>query len=264
MFMLKAFFRMLFIPFVLILPFQTSNANDLIQVDSRDGVVQRGLFIEAEDATHTVLLFPGGNGLVKLKDDGTIRKKNGNFVVRTRDLLLDNGMNVVIVDAPSDRYNRRGMKGGYRSSEDHIIDLTALIGKVKEISDLPIWLNGTSRGSESVAYAGIHLKGINGLILTSSITVENGNGKEITSYALEKITLPVFVGAHENDGCWVTPPDGAERIKNKLTNAKAIEYKMYSGGDDPISKPCKAKSEHGFLGIEHQVLMDMIKFIKAN
>jgi len=262
--MLNFFSRVLFIPLIFLLHFQTGNANELIQVDSRDGVVQRGLFIEAEDATHTVLLFPGGNGLVKLKDDGTIRKKNGNFVMRTRDLFLDNAMNVVIVDAPSDRYNRQGMKGGYRSSEEHITDLTALLKKVKELSDTPVWLNGTSRGSESVAYAGIHLKGISGIILTASITVENDNGEEVTSYELEKITLPVFIGAHENDGCWVTPPEGAEEIKNKLTNAKVIDYKMYSGGDDPISKPCKAKSEHGFLGIEYQVLQDMIKFIKAN
>lgn len=250
--------------FLFITPLQLCFAEELIEVESRDGVLQRGLFIEAENATHTVLLFPGGHGRVKLKSDGTIRKLRGNFVIRTRDLFLDNGINVVIVDAPSDRYKSPGMKGGYRSSDEHITDLKALLEGLKKHSNKPIWLNGTSRGSESVAYAGIHLKGISGLILTSSITEENGNGEEVTSYELDKITVPVFIGAHEDDGCWVTPPSGAAAIKEKLTSAKVIEYKMYSGGDDPISKPCKAKSQHGFLGIEHQVLMDMIKFIRAN
>jgi len=254
----------LFISLLILTPLQLCFANELTEVSSRDDVLQRGLFIKADNATHTVLLFPGVHGRVKLKSDGTIRNLNGNFVIRTRDLFLDNGMNVVIVDAPSDHYKKPGMFGGYRSSEEHITDLKALLEGIKKYSDKPIWLSGTSRGSESVAYAGIYLKGINGIILTSSITEENGKGEEVTSYELDKITVPVFIGAHKDDGCWVTPPSGAEEIKLKLKNAKAIAYKIYSGGDDPISKPCKAKSQHGFLGIEHQVLMDMIKFIRAN
>lgn len=242
--------------------FKLCVAGELIEVNSRDDVLQRGLFIESENATHTVLLFPGGGGWVKLKDDGELRRMKGNFVVRTRDMLIDAEMNVVIVDSPTDNYSPWGMSGGFRSSAEHMADITALIKKVKEISPKPIWLSGTSRGSESVAYAGIHVKGVDGIILTSSITEHNEKGETVTSYALNKITIPVFVGAHKDDECWVTPPEGAAKIRSKLINAKAIAYKIYTGGDEPITGACKAKSEHGFYGIEHKVLSDMIDFIK--
>lgn len=254
----------LFIGIILLTPFKFCIASELIEVNSRDDVLQRGLFIEAEDATHTVLLFPGGGGWVKLKDDGKLRKMKGNFVVRTRDMLIDAGMNVVVVDSPTDYYSPWGMNGGFRSSNEHMLDISALITEIKKISSKPIWLSGTSRGSESVAYAGIHVKGISGIILTSSITENNEKGREVTSYDLDKITVPVFIGAHEGDECWVTPPEGAAEIRSKITNAKAIEYKIYSGGDEPISGACKAKSEHGFYGIEHKVLSDMINFIKKH
>ena len=40
---------------------------------------------------------------------------------------------------------------------------------------------------------------------------------------------------------------------------------MFSGGDEPINKnPCKAKTYHGFLGIESEVVKSITEFINEN
>jgi len=39
---------------------------------------------------------------------------------------------------------------------------------------------------------------------------------------------------------------------------------MFEGGDDPISKPCQARSAHGFLGIEEKVVDATVRWMLAN
>ncbi len=250
--------------FVMVLASTVYADEILLKVTSRPDVTQRALLLTADKATHTIMLFTGGNGIVKLKDDGKIRKAKHNFVIRTREHFLHAGMNVVIFDAPSDHYRNPGMRGGYRNSSDHITDIKAIMAELKKYTTKPLWLSGTSRGTESVAYAAIHADQLAGIILTSSMTVDNDSGEPVTSLELGKITLPVFIGAHRHDDCWVTPPTGAEEIKSGLKNAKVVMLRMYDGGDEPISEACKARSAHGFLGIESQVLKDIIAFIKSN
>ena len=85
----------------------------------------------------------------------------------------------------------------------------------------------------------------------------------MTDLALDKIRVPTFVVAHEDDECRVTPPDGAERIAKGLVNAPKVAVKMFSGGAPPGSNPCKAKTAHGFLGIERDVVAAIAAFIKS-
>ncbi len=49
-----------------------------------------------------------------------------------------------------------------------------------------------------------------------------------------------------------------------LENSPNARATLFSGGDEPISQPCKAKSYHGFLGIEKQVVDYIFEFIKNN
>lgn len=124
---------------------------------------------------------------------------------------------------------------------------------------------GTSRGTESAAYVAIHSRvPVDGLILTSPITVSNRNGTNINVLDLDKICIPVQIVYHENDGCRVTPPWGAKAIGASLPNARAVEVKAFSGGGPALSGACQAKSEHGFLYIEEKVVESIAAFIKAN
>ena len=82
--------------------------------------------------------------------------------------------------------------------------------------------------------------------------------------SLGKITIPTLIVANTDDQCSVTPPEGAKEIAGMLKNSKKVEVKLFSGGDKPISKPCKALSYHGFLGIEQSVVDYISNFIKSN
>ena len=124
---------------------------------------------------------------------------------------------------------------------------------------------GTSRGTESATNLAINSKQKpDGLVLTSSMSEENNGGSSVTEMYLDQIKIPTLVVANEDDECRHTPPEGADDIAAMLTASKKVEVKMFSGGDDPISKPCRALSYHGFLGIEDDVVSHISDFIKSN
>ena len=154
---------------------------------------------------------------------------------------------------------------GFRDSAKHVEDIDHVIRYMQKKHGVPVWLVGTSRGTESAAHVAINSKQTpHGLILTSSMSMPNSKGTELTEMALERITIPTLIVAHTRDECWVTPPLEAEDIAEMLTKVDTVEVKMFSGGDEPISKPCKAMSDHGFLGIEKQVINHIAAFIKSN
>ncbi len=129
---------------------------------------------------------------------------------------------------------------------------------------MPVWLIGTSRGTESATHIAIHSKQQpNGLVLTSSMSEMNSSGTAVTEMALDKIKIPTLIVAHKKDGCWVTPPEGAEEIRSGVTNALKLEVVYFEGGDKG-SNPCSAKSYHGFFGIEDQVIERIAAFINSN
>ncbi len=240
-----------------------------VTMETRKGATQTFALIKAEKPVANVLLFAGGHGMLKLirntsSRPGMDRSLKGNFLIRSKEEFISRGLNVVLVDAPSDKQGRDGMLGGFRNSARHVKDLEGVIDFVKRRNGLPVWLVGTSRGTESAAFVTIHSrKPVNGMVLTSSVTVSSRNGTPVTSYPLEKIRVPVQIVFHENDGCWVTPPWGAKAIARALRNAAKVEVKAFDGGDPAASGPCKAQSEHGFRGIEGRVVESIAAFIKA-
>ena len=245
-----------------------SHAAELVTLKSRSGIDQNFILIKPDNPVASVILFAGGKGALNLSSffgSPTINWGRNNFLVRTRDMFAKHGFLVAVVDAPSDHKTKRGMLGGFRNSMDHVEDIDHVIKYLREKADVPIWLVGTSRGTESVANIAINSKQYPaGLVLTSSMSVPNSKGTVVTEMDLEHITIPTLVVANTEDGCPKTPPEGAEQIARMLINAKKVEVKMFSGGDSPISKPCKAMSYHGFLGIEDNVVDFISGFIKSN
>jgi len=222
---------------------------ELITLEARTGVEQRFLLIKPENPVATVILFAGGKGALNLRKGmfgASIGWGKNNFLVRTRKDFAKRGFIVATVDAPSDKQGKNGMYGGYRTSSDHVTDI------------------GTSRGTESVAYLGINSKQKpTGIVLTSSMTERNAKGIPVTELPLEDIFIPTLITHHAKDGCRFTKPEGATRIKKKLTAAPVVELKWFKGGREQ-SNPCKAMSYHGYLGIEDEVVDAIAAFIKAN
>lgn len=240
------------------------NADELITLETRPGVQQKFILMTPEKPVASVILFAGGDGVLEITGSSSINKKENNFLVRSRDKFFDNGFVVAIVDAPSDAQEKPGMLFGFRDSDEHMKDMDHVINYLKKQNKLSVWLIGTSRGTESAINVALESKqNPHGIILTSSMSVENGKGTAVTENDLDKIKIPTLIVHHENDGCHVTPPEGAQEIKEMLTNAKKVELKMFSGGSES-GRACKGSSYHGFEDIEENVVNYISQFIKSN
>jgi len=243
-------------------------AEELVTLDTRPGVKQSFILVTPDKPVASVVLFAGGHGNLDLSSGfgvPNIGELDTNFLVRTRDLFAKHNFIVAVIDAPSDRKGKKGMLGGFRDSPEHVEDIDQVIAYLKKKADLPVWLVGTSRGTESAAHIAIHSKqSPHGLVLTSSMSKPNKQGTPVTKMALNEITTPVLVVAHQDDACQKTPPGKASVIIKKLRNSKNAELKTFSGGNRPKSKPCKALSYHGFYGIEKEVVESIAEFIKRN
>ena len=243
-----------------------SIAEEVIKLNPRDSIKQRFILLEPNiQQKGIVILFAGGNGKLLLGKDKTKWKTN-NFLVRTRKLFSDKGYIVAVIDSPSKRKN--GMKDGFRTSDEHITDINAVIKYLQsKYSNQKIWLIGTSRGTESVAHLAINLQNkINGIILTASVTNARKykRGKVILDMNLEKINVPTLIISHKKDSCKVTPSSDSQKIINMLNNKINKELVYVDGGYEESSNPCKAKSHHGFLGIENKVVDIITNFIDTN
>lgn len=239
------------------------SATELVKLSTRDGVSQSFLYSRAERAHASVILFAGGHGNLKLQDDGTIGWGTNNFLLRSREYFINAGCNVAVFDAPSDHQGRDGMLGGFRNSEEHAVDIAATVKYLRAQSNVPVWVVGTSRGTESVANVAVRSPLVaDGVVLTSSMSVKNDKGFALPELELNKVTVPVLLTVHEDDACWVTPPEGSEAVKAALVNAKRLELKRYHGGLPARTDACKALSAHGFYGIEEEVVRDIVSFIR--
>lgn len=252
----------------LLLSSSALNAAEIVTLKTRPGVDQKFILIKPDKPLASVILFAGGKGALSLFLFSGFPKINwgkNNFLVRTRDMFATHGFLVAVVDAPSDQKSKTGMLGGFRDSIDHVKDIDHVIIYLRKQSDVPVWLIGTSRGTESATNIAIKSRQHpEGLVLTSSMSVANPQGTAVTEMDLKRITIPTLVVANRDDACPTTPPEGAEKIARMLSNAKKVEIKTFSGGDAPISKPCQAMSYHGFLGIEEEVVDFISEFIKSN
>lgn len=254
---------------LLVGPLAEAMDEKVVSLPTRPGVEQKFILIKAENPVASVILFAGGKGALQLSNGlfggVAIDWGRNNFLVRTREQFVQAGFTVAVVDAPTDRYDDDGMYGGFRSSDEHIVDIDVVIAYLREQGELPVWLVGTSRGTNSATHLALYSKQQpHGLVLTASMSESNNKGDAVTEMALSQVKLPVLIASHEDDMCHVTPPEGAEEIKAAMTAAPKVEVKYFSGGDDPVSKACQARSQHGFYGIESEVVAYIADFIKAN
>lgn len=262
--------RIFIVTTLLLLAAGTAQATraELISLQSREGVQQTFILLEPDNPRAAVILFAGGKGALDLRDGlfGGVQIGWGknNFLVRMREQFAAHGLMVAVVDAPSDHQDKDGMYLGFRSSDEHVQDIDTVIAHLRQLADIPVWLVGTSRGTESAAHVAIHSQQRpDGLVLTSSMSEYNNKGDAVTGMPLDRIRIPTLIVAHAQDGCRVTPPTGGENIRSALSNASVAELTYFSGGREE-GRPCGAMSHHGFLGIEHDVVDHIATFIKSH
>jgi pimeloyl-ACP methyl ester carboxylesterase len=153
----------------------------------------------------------------------------------------------------------------------HAGDIGAVAARLRQEAAAPVWLVGTSMGTFSAAGGAIAAPGIDGLVLSSTITRAKPDWKiaashphGVASMALARVRVPALIVSHRDDGCDLTPAADAPKLKARLSGAKAVEVALLDGGAPPRSEPCEAWSQHGFLGIEDQAVATIARFVNAN
>jgi len=236
-------------------------AQTVVDIPTRSGVTQRMIVLSPPDPKAAVILFAGGHGGLQVSAYGSMKWGEGNFLVRTRQLFADAGLTVVVIDAPSDRQSPPFLSG-FRQRPEHAADVKAVIGWLREKAKIPVWLIGTSRGTQSAAYVATELAGPDGpdgLVLTSTILTDKGS-RPVPAMPLGKIQVPVLVVHHEQDGCEHCSFSEVPILMGMLGNAPRTQLLSFKGGENR-GDPCEAFAYHGFNGLEREVVQQIAAWI---
>jgi dienelactone hydrolase len=243
---------------------QAQSAPRTVDIPTRTGVTQRFVYIAPAQPKATVILFAGGNGGLQINDSGGFGGLGGNFLVRTRQQFADAGLAVAVIDAPSDKQSPPFLSGN-RQRPEHVADVRAVIAWLKQQAPAPVWLVGTSRGTQSAAYIATEATpgqgGPDGIVLTSTILTEKG-GRAVPQMPLEKLTIPVLVVHHEQDGCKLCAFSDMPPLMDKLAKTPKAELISVTGGQSR-GDPCEAMAYHGYNGIEADVIGKISRWIVA-
>ena len=237
---------------LLLLAASCASAEEIVTVSGRKGETQSYLLMHnAPPPKAVAVLFPGGEGLLKLRTEaGSVRfSQGGNFLVRTRGMFRDDQVAVAIVDSPSDQ-QRAGMADGFRTGRAHVQDIAAVVEDLKtRFPGAKIFLIGTSRGTLSAAYAGRSLgDAVDGVILTSSVFHAGRNGIGLFGYDFGGIKAPLLFVHHVYDGCRACPYRDAESLGRRFPLISV------SGGKPAESDPCESFAAHGYFGREAETV----------
>lgn len=225
-------------------------AQERIELPTRPGITQPVLFTAAQSPVASVILFPGGSGVV-----ANVRQ---NFLLRIANRFVVQNINVAVADVPSD--HAEGLGTPFRTSKAHATDVIAIIAFLKSRAPAPVWLVGTSRGSISAANgaARIGAPHVAGVVLTSSVWRDG-----MFDVPLGDIGVPVLVVHNHDDGCRAAPFADTATAMARMQHAPMKELIAVSGGT-VRSGPCDALAPHGYYGIEDQVVPPIIAWIKAH
>ena len=215
----------------------------------------------AREARASVVLMEGGNGLLGLDATGTILS-GGNFLIRSADLFLRNGVNVMMADvAPA---HPGGISQTDRLSATHAAELQGFINAAVNRWGKPVWVVGTSNGSISAVTAGGFqpaLAGLRGVVMTSAVTILPLASQPTFNLYASRITLPALVVWHQHDHCSFSPPAGSAALFAVLpSHGKAST--SFEHGHSVAADPCGPFSEHGYAGIEEEVVEKIAEFIR--
>jgi hypothetical protein len=230
-------------------------AEEIVTVSVRPGTTQSYLLLHyaSPPPQAVAVLFPGGEGLLRLRaEGGTVKfQGRGNFLVRTRTLLRDKQVAVAVVDSASDQ-QRAGMDDGFRTGPAHVEDVAAVVKDLKQrFPQAKIFLIGTSRGTLSAAYLGRALNGaVDGVVLTSTVFYggKRLGGIGLAGFDFAAIKAPLLFVHHQHDACRACPYHPAENL------GRTYPLITVKGGKPAESDPCEPFAAHGYYGKEAETV----------
>lgn len=222
----------------------------LVDLPTRPGVTLRMAVLTPPEPRAAVILLAGGHGGLQLGSNGEPAWGGNNFVVRIRHQLADRGLTVLLLDAPSDR-PAPAYLAGWRQTPEHAQDVAAAIAWARQQAPVPVWLLGTSRGTQSAAFVATELPratGPDGLILTATILTDP-KGRAVPKMPLDRLAIPVLVLHHEDDGCTHCAAGELPTLMTRLGHLPRHDLRLLKGGINR-GDPCEAAAYHGFNGLD--------------
>lgn len=236
---------------------------EIVEIPTRPGVTQRLLVLAPPQPRAAVVLFAGGHGGLQLQDNGTMGWGAGNFLVRSRQRFAAQGLLVAVIDAPSDRQAPPYL-GGFRQRVEYAADVRAVIAWLRTRAQKPVWLVGTSRGTQSAGWLATELtgpEGPDGIVLTATI-LSDDRGRPVPAMPLERIRVPVLVVHHEQDGCRHCDHARIPALMARLAHLPRHALITMRGGEN-VGDPCEARAHHGFNGLEDEVVSRIAAWMLA-
>jgi hypothetical protein len=237
----------------------------VVDIPTRPGVTQRVLVLGPERPSAAVVLFAGGHGGLQITPSGSFTWGAGNFLIRSRQLFASHGLLVVVMDSPSDR-QQPSYLSGFRQTSEHVADIKAVIAWLRQQADMPVWLVGTSRGTQSVAFGATQLAradgGPDGIVLTATILTDRRGSRPVPDMPLRRVTAPTLVVHHRQDGCDHCKYADLPKLMDGLSQTPRKELLSFDGGTSR-GDPCEAMAYHGFNGIEPDVVAKIAAWITS-
>lgn len=240
---------------------------EVVTLQTHDGTTTRYALSAPQDPTGALILLAGGGGYLDLDAQGCAQKLKGNSLVRSQELFHREGFATALVDAPSDHTAMDGL-GGFRAQAPHAEDLGKVVADLRARVKGPVWIVGTSRGAISAANAAARLSALDGVVLTSAVTVGTARGRKswtaqtVHDNRIEDIRVPLLVLGHAQDGCFRSPPAGAQGIADRYQGPRS-QVVVVTGGTPGKGNGCEGRTPHGFNGMEAEVAAGIARFVRG-
>lgn len=199
----------------------------------------RVLLMKAQAPKASLIILPGGEGIIGVTPDGRLSRAKGNSLVRTSEDFRRQGFSVLILEAETDLRLAVDYMRGFKR---------------------PVMVVGTSRGTLRAAQGLAKGARPDRLILTAGfLTSESGHRSQNVAAILgspDKLP-PTLIVHHRQDACRLTLPAGVEPFLNWAGGKARVTW--IDGG---ISEgdPCEAFAYHGFNGTEARMVSAIASF----
>ncbi len=228
------------------------------------GGTERVVLLSPQQSKATLILFPGGDGAIELGPDGRIGAP-GDFLVRSRNQWVERGYAVLLPDIPAGSSTLMGR----RLSDNYAAAVAALVNFARQESHAPIWLIGTSQGTNAVVNAASRMTQgeIAGIVLTSSLTrpgEANDLRETVFDANLAAIDVPALIVSHADDTCFLSPPADGHKLRAALSRSPQTEAILVTGSKSPALNPCEPEAPHGFYGVEADAINRVASWIAAH
>ena len=242
------------------------------QIDDKQIVISALVRSPSSPNGKAIFLFPGWPGIPRIEtknEADSYFHLQEHFEEITAELNAA-GITAVTVDCPTDQWGWRGYtptacNDDYRSSEQHALDVTKLINKIKTTKSLnDITLMGHSYGAISSHWLSTQLdqRLITRVIHSASQTVAGGGqfanyGSSMKRFDHQQSKVPYFYLHHRDDLCSVTPYAYA------ASHAKDGALMTVLGGKKWAS-PCGGSGYHSYGGRRKQLAEALIILINKS